>query len=235
MPDRRRHRGPSPDDYIFLDVNKLNDLKKACKDYIWLLNNGYAEKSSLKLVGDRFRLLERQRMAIVRCCCRDEELLSRKSKEKQELYSECLYIDGYNVLTTIEAAIGGGVIFKARDGCYRDLASIHGSYRKVEETIPAIEYIGRYLEKFNTQVIWYLDSPVSNSGRLKKILYSVSKEKGWGWEINLEYNPDKLLIEKKSLIASADRSVLDACKNWFNLARKVVEYGSINCKLIDLF
>ena len=38
------------------------------------------------------------------------------------------------MLTTIEAALAGGVILAARDGAYRDMASMHGSYRKVAET-----------------------------------------------------------------------------------------------------
>ena len=61
-------------------------------------------------------------------------------------------IDGYNVLITIEAAMSGGCIFKARDGCLRDLASIHGTYRKVNETIPALQLIGEFLKEKNTAV-----------------------------------------------------------------------------------
>ena len=49
-----------------------------------------------------------------------------------------LWIDGYNALTTIESALSGSVILRARDGCYRDMASMHGTYRKVQETVPAI-------------------------------------------------------------------------------------------------
>jgi hypothetical protein len=56
-----------------------------------------------------------------------------------------LWIDGYNVLTSIEAALSGGVILRARDGCYRDMASMHGSYRKVEETISAIHILGELI------------------------------------------------------------------------------------------
>jgi len=35
------------------------------------------------------------------------------------------------------------VILAARDGAYRDMASMHGSYRKVAETLPALELLGR--------------------------------------------------------------------------------------------
>ena len=45
-------------------------------------------------------------------------------------------------MTTIEAALSGGVILAARDGAYRDMASMHGTYRKVAETLPALELLG---------------------------------------------------------------------------------------------
>ena len=79
-----------------------------------------------------------------------------------------LLLDGYNVLTTIEAALSGGVVLACRDGCYRDMASIHGTYRKVEETPPALMLIGKIAAELGVaSCLWYLDSPVSNSGRLK--------------------------------------------------------------------
>ena len=61
-------------------------------------------------------------------------------------------MDGFNVLTSIEAALAGGVILAGRDGCYRDMASMHGSYRKVEETRPAILGIGSILETLQPTV-----------------------------------------------------------------------------------
>ncbi|GAG85455.1 unnamed protein product, partial [marine sediment metagenome] len=72
-------------------------------------------------------------------------------------------IDGYNVLITIEAAMSDGIIFKGRDGCFRDLASIHGTYRKVTETIPAVQLIGQFLKDIGvTCCLWLLDSPDPN-------------------------------------------------------------------------
>ena len=46
---------------------------------------------------------------------------------------------------TVEAALSDGFLFMGRDGCLRDLAGIHGTYRRVEETLPAVEQIGRFL------------------------------------------------------------------------------------------
>jgi hypothetical protein len=56
-------------------------------------------------------------------------------------------LDGFNVLTTVEAALADGVLLLGRDGCLRDMASMHGSFRRVEETRPALECVGRVLEE----------------------------------------------------------------------------------------
>ena len=80
--------------------------------------------------------MARQRTAVGRCCCSDAEAARRRSCQVggERLCGAALWLDGYNVLTTIEAALAGGVILAARDGAYRDMASMHGSYRKVAET-----------------------------------------------------------------------------------------------------
>jgi hypothetical protein len=77
----------------------------------------------------------------------------------EQLTGRLLLIDGYNLLITVEAALAGGVVLRARDGTYRDMASVHGTFRKVQETLPAIELIGLLLARHGaTQCTWYLDS-----------------------------------------------------------------------------
>src|SRR4030043_554327 len=124
MPDKRTHRGPHPSDAKLFAPAAIADLRTALADFSLLLTKGYADKSSLKLVGDRFSLTERQRMAIMRSACSDRQLKYRKQREVKlaELGGRPIAIDGYNVLITIEAAMSGACVFKGRDGCFRDLA-----------------------------------------------------------------------------------------------------------------
>ena len=92
-----------------------------------------------------------------------------------QLKGKKLFIDGYNLLITIESALSGGFIFVGRDGCYRDLASVHGTYRRVEETLPAIMTIGKSLMELGVEgVQWYFDAPISNSGRLKVYVHELA-------------------------------------------------------------
>jgi hypothetical protein len=170
MPDKRKHRGQHPADAKLFASSQWNKLKQATHDLSWLLSHGYAEKSALKLVGDRFRLKERQRRAVVRSAAAEQAVIQRHSTrlKADQLKGQHLHIDGFNLLITIESAISGGLIFEGVDGCYRDLASIHGSYKRVIETEGAIEMIGKVLEQLKVKkATWYFDKPVSNSGSLK--------------------------------------------------------------------
>ncbi|MBN1392788.1 MAG: DUF434 domain-containing protein [Sedimentisphaerales bacterium] len=237
MPDKRTHRGPHPADAKLFAPAAIPDLRSALADFSLLLTKGYADKSALKLVGDRFSLTDRQRVAVMRSACSDRQLTSRRGREIKiaDLSGRPIAIDGYNVLITIEAAMSGACVFKGRDGCFRDLAGIHGTYRKVTETIPAVELIGKFLKEHTvSDCLWLLDSPVSNSGRLKTLIGELAGKNNWNWEIELLPSPDAELIKTDLTAASSDSVVLDACKSWVNLARAIIEERLPGVCLIDL-
>jgi hypothetical protein len=237
MPDKRTHRGPHPADAKLFAAAVISDLRSAIADFSLLLTKGYAGKSALKLVCDKFSLTERQRIAIMRSACSDQQLVSRRSREVKlaELSSQTIVIDGYNVLITIEAAMSSACVFKGRDGCFRDLASIHGTYRKVTETIPAVQLIGEFLKEHNAgNCLWLLDSPVSNSGRLKTLIGELARKNEWEWDIELLQSPDAKLIKTDLTAASSDSVVLDDCKRWVNLARAIIEEKVPEARLVDL-
>jgi hypothetical protein len=258
MPDRRVHRGPHPEDARLFAAEVHPVLRQATGDLCWLLSRGYAHESSLKLVGDRYGLLARQRIAVARCTCSEEAVKSRQSCRvvPESLRGRPLWIDGYNVLTTIEAALGGGVLLLACDGAYRDMASMHGSYRKVAETLPALQLLGQTIAALGVaECVWYLDRPVSNSGRLKGIMEQLAMEHGWNWRVELVADPDAVLAGAVSsvgvaanvgvavalppqsgtvVVATADSAILDRCGAWFNLARETVERHVPAAQVVDL-
>jgi hypothetical protein len=237
MPDKRAHRGQHPSDATLFAADRIPEIRCAVADYSLLLSKGYAEKSSLKLVGDRFTLTERQRLAVMRSACSEEQRANRKSRqlEIKQVAGQVIAIDGYNVLITIEAAMSGGLIFRGRDGCCRDLASIHGTYRRVSETQPAIKLIGGFLQQTGiSQALWLLDSPVSNSGRLKTMLGELARANNWDWRIELVTSPDAVLIKGEKIVASSDSMVLDKCRKWVDLAGEIIKNRIPAAKIIDL-
>jgi len=237
MPDKRTHRGPHPADEKLFDARAVGALRLAVADYSLLLTKGYAQKSALKLVGDRFSLTQRQRLAVMRSACSDQQLASRNERRiaAENLAGQSLAVDGYNVLITVEAAMSGGMIFKGRDGCCRDLASIHGTYRKVDETMPALQLIGDFLQEIGVgKVLWLLDSPVSNSGRLKNLMGEMAQKNDWNWQIELLLSPDAELKKIDSIIASSDSVILDDCNRWINLASNIIAMRLHTATMIDL-
>ena len=237
MPDTREHRGPHPADAELFAAALLPRLREAVADFSLLLTKGYADRSALKLVGDRFSLTQRQRLAVMRSSCSERQRQSRLDRcmPVGALASQAIAIDGYNLLITIEAALSGGLIFKGRDGCFRDLASIHGTYRKVEETVPAVRLIGEFLTEIRVaSALWLLDSPVSNSGRLKTLIGQLARESNWLWEIRLTISPDAELSKMDTIVVSTDSVVLDACTRWTNLAAEIITRELPQTAVLDI-
>lgn len=213
------HRGPHPEDKQLFGTDRQLDFAAAVEDYSWLLSRGYARNAALTLIGDRFQLTRRQRVAVGRCACSDEAQERRQRSELQDFQQ--LSIDGLNALTTVEAALAGGVVLRGRDGCYRDMASFHGNYRMVEEAERAATLIGLHLG--SRPVTWLLDRPVSNTGRLAALLRELAQSQNWPWTVELVPDPDALLKISGVPVATSDSAILDRCQAWYNLARRVVE------------
>jgi hypothetical protein len=212
-------------------------LRAAVSDLSWLLARGYTSVSALKVVGDRWSLTERQRMAVRRSACSDEDRARRQAArlEASDLVGTEFWIDGFNVLTTIESSLGGGVVIHCRDGTYRDIAGIHGTYRKVVETTPALQLLASRIASLGVgPVRWLFDRPVSNSGRIRALVLEIAREQSVEWSIDLVDDPDPILKVATVPIATADSAILDAGPCWFNLARDVIEASSGASRVLDL-
>ena len=135
MPNKQKHRGQQSDDSKLFNEKTIPILNQAVTDLSYLMTRGYSDKGSVKLVGDRYRLTKRQRNALQRASCSNQSMAYRKEHEvsKEDIKGEWLAIDGYNLLITLESALAGGIIIDSRDDSIRDIASLHGTYRKVEE------------------------------------------------------------------------------------------------------
>jgi hypothetical protein len=241
VPDKRTHRGPHPQDAeLFCDA-ALPRLRSATADLSWLLGRGYALPGALQVVGNRYALEARQRQAVTRCACGDEARDRRRAAEvrAEALAGATLLIDGYNVLPTVEAALGGAVVLHARDGTYRDIAGVHGTFRHVKETIQSLTRVGELAAEFGVaRCVWFLDAPVSNSGRLKETIESLAARAGWAWEVRVVPDPDvdlaAPLTAAYQVIATADAGILSACGPWFSLAKTVISARVAGARIIDL-
>jgi hypothetical protein len=237
MPDKRSHRGADPRDHESFAPASWPALRAAVNDLSWLLSRGYAPVSSLKLVGDRWGLTQRQRQAVLRSASADAARDERLAREltPSAVAGKKLVIDGFNVLTTIEAALGGAIVLHCRDGTYRDIAGIHGGYRKVAETLPALEKLAVVVTRLELrQVHWLFDRPVSNSGRIRSLVVQTAASNGWNWSVELVDDPDAVLKQSPEIVATSDSVILDRASAWLNLARLVIDVECPAAHVIDL-
>lgn len=234
-----RNRGKNTgDDTLFQPTKELYKLKSATKDMNYLLSKEYPEKSSSELVASRYKLKTRQIQALRGVSASDQQIENRQSKEFQisDLKNKTLYLDGFNVLILLESLLSEAYIFEGLDGCFRDLSGVHGTYKRVQQTLRAIELVSMFFTKSDLQkLIWIFDQPVSNSGRIKQIILDFAKENNLNWEVILEFNPDKFLADNADIAVSSDAWILDYCKKWFNLIGFLIEEEKLSVNLVKMF
>lgn len=232
MPNQR-NRGPkSNDNSLFGSEAIQQKLKEAVIDMHYLLTRGYAEKSSLQLVGNKHQLNVRQQQAVQGMSASEQQIEQRKAHEIpfDNLDAKTIIIDGFNLLIILESALSGAYVFKGLDDAYRDLSGVHGTYKRVQQTERALLLVGHLLK--NHKVIWIFDKPVSNSGRLKTMLRETAEQNGFNWEIILDKNPDKILAESEHVVVSSDAWVLDRAERWLNLGAYSIEQHTSEATVI---
>lgn len=233
-----RNRGKNTgDDTLFGSEKQISKLKLAVEDMRYLLTRQYPEKAASDLVGNRYRLKTRQIQALRGASASDSQLYSRQSKhvETLDLKGKTIYLDGFNVLILLESLLSEAYIFEGLDGCFRDLSGVHGTYKRVNQTLIAVELIAAFYQKNQIQkLVWVFDKPVYNSGRIKQIILEFAEQQQLNWEADLQFNPDKFLAESSEIIISSDAWILDHCKEWFNLIGYLIREEKLPVNLIKM-
>ncbi|GAA5095181.1 DUF434 domain-containing protein [Chryseobacterium ginsengisoli] len=234
-----RNRGKNTgDDTLFSSQKQMDKLKSAVQDMQYLLSRNYAEKTSSELVGNHYRLKTRQIQALRGASASENQIKERKSKEFEisDLKNKTIYLDGFNILILLESLLSEAYIFEGVDGCSRDLSGVHGTYKRVNQTLTSIELVASFFQKSNAEkLIWIFDKPVSNSGRIKQIILDFVSENNLNWEVELEFNPDRFLVENAEIIVSSDAWILDHCKKWFNLVGYLITEEKLSVNLVKMF
>jgi len=228
-------RGFDINDKRWFSDKEMINLKKAKIEIEWLINRQYKIDPVVNFVGDRYQLSLRQRNALKRSICTDENKLMRKSKELSidKLKEGTIYIDGFNLIITLEVALSKGTLIIGSDGCVRDLAGLRGTYKIIDKTDLALELIGRFLNKHNAkEVIFYLDAPVSNSGSLKHKILDYAHIWNIKTEVELVNNAD-VVLENLDRLVTSDAAILDKCVSYFNLSKYIMHEYIKDVKLIS--
>lgn len=219
------HRCAHPDDRAVFAPPRIPALQRAVEEVSWLLGRGYPIGLAVRAAGDRHQLPQRARLAVTRASASPAEASARRGRcvPVEALRGASLHVDAFNVLITLELALGGAPLLTCVDGPLRDLAGMRGTYRLAVETPGAIALLGAALARWGVAdcTLW-IDAPVSNSGRLRQVI--AAQAAAWPFPVALEMVRDAdTALRGKALVASADAMVIDAAAGWCNLARAIVE------------
>ena len=229
-------RGFDKNDSRWFSNKELIRLKKAKEEIEYLINRDYKIEPVVIFVGDRYQFSTRQRDALKRAICTLEKLNIRNSKrlEINDISKGPIYIDGFNLIITLEVALSNGSLIKGSDGNIRDLAGLRGTYKIIDKTEIALKLIGQFLDNYNCKYArFYLDSPVSNSGNLKCKILECFKDFNVEVDVELVNNAD-VILEKLDRIVSSDAAILDKCISYFNVFEEIIKTYVSDVNIIDL-
>lgn len=201
---------------IFINHEKL---KIPSKDLKYLLNQGYRKKIALNFVANHYLLDQKARNYLARSVFSDSLSQSRKSKiiSFKDIKGNILFLDGYNVLITVESILNNYEVILADDGFLRDVQGIFGKYKYNSNTNTALSLIFNCISNHPpTKIKFYLDQQVSFSGKLGKEINDMLKKHDLnGSSIlsnNVDFDLNQECIKSRCIVATSDGIIIDKVK-----------------------
>ncbi len=227
---RRGWYDGAPGDF---SAGPLAAVHEAADDVVWLLNRGYGIRSAVTFAGNHYQLTEHQRLALERALTSDAKRGDRKRRELNTLNGQ-VWVDGFNIIITLETALSRSPVFASRDGVIRDLAGLHGTYRIIDKTERAVLLMFEHVFGAGAAFVHVLlDKQVSNSGRLKKFIDSAAEEMHFAADVALTDSVDAWL-QREDCVVTADSVVLDKCRNWYNLTSRIIRSEIPDAWIVDI-
>ena len=217
-------RGYSPKDTLEFGPKAQPLLNLAAEEIYYLINRGYDIKSCSTFIGNHYLLSERQRLVLARMLSPRKSLTHRQEKLlPPDAKLDTVHIDGFNTIITLEIALSGSLLIQGLDGTVRDIAGLRGTYRIIDKTEAAVSLILNYLDTAKVNhAVFYLDRPVSNSGRLKQLIEETAANHKVNVTFEIINDVDRILYPLANVITT-DAIILDKCKSWYNLNRYIIE------------
>ncbi len=213
-------------------IKRLDVLREARVDLKFLLNRGYNRSSALKLVGDKYQLDKTERSILFRSVFSDEEASVIRSKMigLDKIRGDELWIDGFNLVNTVETVLRGEYLISCDDGVLRDISEIHSKYKLSDLTKKSLRHIIDLLKKADVAYVLFLfESQISRSGEIAAMTRRLLESAGIRGNARTTRSVDSALIKSKKTVASSDSAVLLKCKRFIDLVKylNIVEKAEI--------
>ena len=214
-------------------------LVEAAVDFLFLLERGYDRRSALSLVTGRWKLSRLERLALYRCVFSYTTSKRRISKLTYLDDLAMLAIDGFNVLSTVQASLLGDTLLLATDGFVRDLSASMRKIRVSPLLASSLAITLSYLSRYSLEhVVIVLDAQVSRSGELastaRRLMERLSMR---GSAVTCRKADTHLLrLSEDYTIATSDSVIIDKASRIVDLggllasriaAEKVINLGGV--------
>jgi hypothetical protein len=206
----------------------ISKLSFPARDIRYLLERGYSKTSSIRFVGDYYRLEKNERNVLTRVIIPSKIAIARNKKRLnyKEVTGKKVLVDGYNVLIALESLIDGYVLWLCDDGFVRDTRGVFRSHNNTDITIEAVKQMCSMLSKSNVPFVKVLlDSQMSQSGELAAIIRQELALLSLQGEVSTSSHADFDLKNAGSeyVVATADGIIIDAVEKVIDLPASVLE------------
>ncbi|MBU4077740.1 MAG: DUF434 domain-containing protein [Euryarchaeota archaeon] len=200
-------------------------LVNAASDIRSLLDRGYPQKSAVRFVCAHHRLDVKARYLLSRT------VLARKVAERrlakflpcEIIEGKSIVIDGYNIIIGMQSILEKKA-YLCDDGVIRDIKGAFRGFKGSSNTENAIGSILGFLkEKKPENIVFLLDSQISNSGMLARKLREMLEDAGLKGDARTSNHVDHDLKICREIVASSDGVVIDEAKNVVNFLACVVQ------------
>ena len=201
-------------------------LHRAGDDLRLLLDRGYSKQHALRFVSDHYRLESRWRYVLSRAVHPTSVIAQRSAKRVAcaRLEGEVLWVDGHNVLITIESMLKEDKLFLCDDGFLRDTRGVFRSFRLTDMTLRAVQLVVKLLRTVRVQEAHFVfDRRLSKSGELASHVWHSLSEAGVRGDATTSDAVDFLLKQSHGVVASADGPVVDATERVVDLPQCVLK------------
>ena len=205
-------------------------LEDASYDVKFLLNRQYKKKAAINLVANKYVLNKNERNYLERKVFSDDKSLDRSRKiiDIDNITNKTIFIDGYNVLISVETICNREYdsLVMCDDGVLRDLKAVFGKYKINPTTENALNNIMTILSPYNPAYIYFFyDSPVSKSGDLARITNSIIQiNKLDGSALTNKHVDFELVNQSKrygGIVATSDGPIIDRVKNVLDIPNQM--------------
>lgn len=179
----------------------------------YLVDRGYPKESSVRFVSDHYRLPDEARFVISRVVVASDAAESRRRKavSLESLRDRELFIDGYNVIITIESLLGGRPVYRCDDGFLRDAEGIFRSYRTSDLTVSALsEVLDLVALGGPAKSVVLLDKQISLSGELASLIRRMMDALSLPGTAEAVRDVDGRLKAAQGVVATGDGNIIDS-------------------------